>query len=864
MNERTRDQVETWDTRPVSGGYRGLAELAARGFSGVISARGTWLFMLNGRGVGIYGGSLDVFEGREATAHLAPDPSLPLLFAMQEEGGDVEAKYYTNDTPLSEADRTLTSGNFTGFVELSENVLSGDYYVVYYGGRSMSCAFVGESERLLTGDEAFERANDEVGIYEVRKVDVEVIDIPTPEEPDEAADDQQPAGGRQADQPPAGDGPVADQPGDGDQQTDRQPTGQPDAHAAGGNQQADAPAGGQQSDAPAGGQQSDAPAGGGQPDAPAPGGQQPDPQDAAGQQSPDRAAAGADQQADPEVTGQQPSAGQQPPAGEQPPTDQQPSAGQQPPADGQPAADQPPPGEGGDAADGSADATADATGTDATTPDATGAGEADPANVGAAGSAAGPGDGTAGGTAGDASAAGDAATTGDASAPGDGGATSEGAAVADLDEAAAVGEDPEEGVFSDEAEWQEARTIPSLNPQRSGDGRAAAGVDPPSGTGGAAGGVEVDLADADDEPAADAAGVGTDAGASPADGGATGPSDAAQATDSPASPGGAGGSAGGTADQEVAELQSRLQQRETEMGKLRQQLTAVQDDRDDLQRERDALAEKVDQLEDEVERLESQLREARAAAGDEDAAAGTPLSPAEALAGTNFFVRYATKGGGTLEKAHGGDVDREEVNNNLRLEHHTRFEQDEVVVDGEPFDSFLAGTMESAFVTWVVEKLLYEIRDTSYEGRLRDVYDAIPRIDRAELQGSITVEYREDGEQYRDEVTFDVVLRDRMGNPLVVANLNDGRDPTTVEMMESLVEDATKVKESHDTLGAAMFVTASFFQPGALETADEAAASGLLSRDKRASFVTDASTGGYHLCLVENRGGDFHVNVPDM
>jgi hypothetical protein len=104
--------------------------------------------------------------------------SLPLLYAMQAGGGDVRGQYYSNDTSLSEIDDTLSAGNFVGYVELSENVLSGDYYVVYYGGRALPVAFVGNNNRLLSGDEAFERADDEVGIYSVVDADVEVVDLP--------------------------------------------------------------------------------------------------------------------------------------------------------------------------------------------------------------------------------------------------------------------------------------------------------------------------------------------------------------------------------------------------------------------------------------------------------------------------------------------------------------------------------------------------------------------------------------------------------------------------------------------------------------------------------------------------------------
>jgi hypothetical protein len=190
MDSETIETVTEWSSEPYSGGYGGLRDLAGREFTGAVTDGTAWLFVLNGRFVGVSGGDIESFEDADGTAYAAPDPSLPLLFAMREEGGETRAKYYTNDTPLSEVDRTLSAGNFTGYVELSENVLSGDYFLVYHGGRRLACAFVGtgSSPETLTGEEAFERADDEVGIYEVRTVGVEVLEVPEPAEPDDLAD----------------------------------------------------------------------------------------------------------------------------------------------------------------------------------------------------------------------------------------------------------------------------------------------------------------------------------------------------------------------------------------------------------------------------------------------------------------------------------------------------------------------------------------------------------------------------------------------------------------------------------------------------------------------------------------------------
>jgi len=185
MNARVRERVEEWNSRPFSGGHAGLSDLADEEFSGIVEAdSGPSACLLNGTAVGVFDGRMSDLSDAEGTAYVAPDPALPLLFAMWETGGTLEDQYYTEDTPISQADETLSSGGFVGYLELGENVLSGDYYVCYYGDRSMSVAFVGSSERLVTGDEAFDRADDEVGIYDVYSVDLDVVEIPGSESDD--------------------------------------------------------------------------------------------------------------------------------------------------------------------------------------------------------------------------------------------------------------------------------------------------------------------------------------------------------------------------------------------------------------------------------------------------------------------------------------------------------------------------------------------------------------------------------------------------------------------------------------------------------------------------------------------------------
>jgi hypothetical protein len=147
---------------------------------------------------------------------------------------------------------------------------------------------------------------------------------------------------------------------------------------------------------------------------------------------------------------------------------------------------------------------------------------------------------------------------------------------------------------------------------------------------------------------------------------------------------------------------------------------------------------------------------------------------------------------------------------------------------------------------------------------LGGLYDALPEVDRAELSGTIAVRYTEDGAEQRGQETFDIVLRDRMGDPLFVANLNDSRQGATEEMMGGLITAAERVGGTKDSLAGALLVTESFFEPEALETAAEATKDGLLSRDKRRSFVNLSRKRGYHLCLVEARNQNFHLAVPEL
>ncbi|TKX49257.1 hypothetical protein EXE49_12825 [Halorubrum sp. ASP121] len=731
MDAQRREAIAEWDDRSFSDGFAGLRRVVDDGFSGAATDGTGWLFLVDGRVVGVVDAALDAFAEASGTVYRAPDDALPVLFAMQELGGEPRAKYYTKDTPLDEADRKLSQGGFTGYIELSENVLSGDYYVAYTGGESMAAAYVGNARRLETGDDAFDLAADEVGIYTVYEVDLDVRPLP---DGDGAGESGAAAGSDAASD-------------EADELTDEpaSPGAAPEADET--DDQSEAP-----------GEPGDD---GGREDGPSPTNRSDEP-NGVNVRTAESDRDGAD------------------------------------------------PSDGADETDGPAS-------------DAVRIGDADSDGR----------DGAAG-----------ADRTGRAPADSDGAAAS--------DAGAADGDAPDsDDVFSEEAEWREQKSIPALDPSE-------AGGEPRSG-GGRRGASSQRSRSANDRARTGRSG-------SDANGGSPSP----RATETPSSTPSAVSKREAAADadpERVRKLEAALEETETERQSLADERDRLAAERDEIESERDELAEAVDRLESEVEdlreerdRLRDELSNARERLPD----AERTLTPGEAREGTNLFIRYDSKEGATLADAHEGAADREALRENLRVEHHTSFETDGLAVDGRPFEEFLQDTIEYGFTRWLVEDLPFEVRGTGNEGTLRDLYDALPEVDRAEIGGTVSIAIREGGEETREQRAFDLVLRDRMGHPLFVADLNDSRDPTAEGTLESLVENGRDIAASNETFAGAFAVTESFFEPGALETASDAVGGGLFSRSKRASFVKLSRKQGYHLCLVEARDGGFHMTVPDL
>ncbi|WP_276250257.1 DUF7527 domain-containing protein [Haloarcula rara] len=774
MSMRTVELVSEWDTVPFDGGYDGLWSLSDQGFSGAVTTGPTQLFMLNGTVVGVLDGDIEAFDGADGTARAAPHDALPLLVVMQDRADSPRAQYYTEDTPISDVDRTLEDGSFTGYVELSENVLSGDYYMVYHQGRSMSVAWVGNSQRLITDEDAFEQADGEVGIYQVMPADIEPVEIP---EPSPSADESE--------ETVAGSATAVDGTAD---ETVTAASGEttPDSAPA---EEAAEPASEAGSDSSAD-------------DSAAMASDRPGPSDDAGPgtaAATDVAERGAGAAGPP---GSKAAGASQGTAVDRTRREETNATG----------------------ADSGTTAEAPATDAESATPES-----ADPAPTETEPA---PDDG------------GTAPARTEPAEPSGGRTTQAETADPPTDRTETVSTDESPGerqtaaaaVDSDAVSDLETRSIPSLDPERSSSTPEQTTTT-----------TTATQSISSESPSAEPASADRSSTAGAADAEPIEPrSEASAAT-------------GDTQSAPSPELQATLESREAEIAELEGEIRDLSAENQELAAERDRLLGELEEARAEIRRLEEELAAAGSAAPD-----GQTLSAAEAVDGTNLFVRYHSKGEATLESAQNGNADRASVEENLRLEYHTQFDAEEAVVDGEAFEEFLRRSIQYRFVDWLVRKLLYEIQTTGHESAMGVLYDAIPKIDRAELNGKVSVTYTEDGQEHRSQETFDVVVRDRMGNPLVVANINDSRQPATDGQMTDIVRNAERVGSASDSLAAAFLVTSSFFEPEALETAREATSSGLFSRDKRKSFVNLSRKGGYHLCLLEARNKEFHLAVPEL
>ena len=746
MDREIADAITAWETTGLTNGYAGLNDLAARSFSGAVRADDVWAFMLNGRVIGLVDGPMTAFEGSETTAYVAPDPALPLLYTMQSSDCEKEAAYYTNRTPIAEVDATLTSGGFTGYIELAENVHSGDYYVVYYGGKSMSVAFIGNQRQLLTDEEAFQRANDEVGIYDVYAADIEVTPIPEPESPppDVSAGSASAASTSAASSnTSSGFSSTSSATDSADSASDeRRNTGSAPATA---------------SEDPFAESQADSTASTAEPSDESPDADRPTSRAA---DDPGNDESSDEEPSDDEIILGIPETSSASDASEQEDTTTEMAAG-----------------------DLSAEETADDT--DDSSVDSAGTDTSDSDTVETV-------DGEASDADGDDPIGADAARDADSDD------------VTGWDEDDVATDEDDDVTDSDDA------------PAETADGDVVHTDDDGPG--------EIDDT-ADDEVADDDVADDNVADEEPVDGDSVDdtPAEGAQAASATGSAAAGGRGASDSATEQLESLRSELEAAKAEIRRLREQSTPT--------------------------------------AGASDTA-DRHLSVEEALADTNLFVRYDSRGQPTLDRVDDAETTAEAVNENLRIDPHTTFDSDAVVVGEQPFDAFLAGRIEVDFVDWLVRKLPYEIRDTRNQRSLGGLYEAIPEVDRAELRGGVDLGADEAGEPQQQ--SYDLVVRNKMGEPLFVVVIEDSPHPVGGELIERLIRDGNDLAKQAETFQGVFAVTTSYYGPEALEAVSDATSGGLLSRNKKKGFVSVSRKRGFHVCLTDYLNGEFDLRVPEL
>jgi hypothetical protein len=316
------------------------------------------------------------------------------------------------------------------------------------------------------------------------------------------------------------------------------------------------------------------------------------------------------------------------------------------------------------------------------------------------------------------------------------------------------------------------------------------------------------------------------------------------------------------------QLQQRLKRAEKVMEKAEEQHEQLVEERDTAIAERDAAREELESVraqlseaEAEVDRLKEQL-ESGATADVSGMSGGRSMSTTEALEGTNLLVRYASKGDATLEDALSGAATQEEVRGNLRIDPHTTFESEGVSVDGTPFEAFLEDRIELAFTRWLVEEFLFDIQQTGNQTDLKGIYEAIPAINRAEIRGSVSLDT--DDEEESIDAEFDLVVRDKRDQPLFVADFNESNQPVGGAVVNSLVRDGSEIIQHEESFAGAFAVTTSYYKGEALDAAADATGGGLLSASRGKSFVYISRKQGFHLCLIERLGDTFDLHVPEL
>jgi FtsZ-binding cell division protein ZapB len=300
-----------------------------------------------------------------------------------------------------------------------------------------------------------------------------------------------------------------------------------------------------------------------------------------------------------------------------------------------------------------------------------------------------------------------------------------------------------------------------------------------------------------------------------------------------------------------------------------ERLSVMTEQRDELRRRCDTLSNTNQTLRDRIDSLEAKREElsrendelqTELSAVKEVSSNRESLSPMKALSQTSLFIRYDNQKATTLSHIEQDSGSVEDLRENISIEYHTEFDIDEVEIEGELYEPFLHGTAAFGFVRWLVTDVPFQIMETNHIAELGGIFNKLDDIDRVGCREMVQVESVDSS----FEGTFDLVLRNTVGEPLFVADIHSSRQPTAAPRVQTMVEKATQVGKINPTLSGAFLITQSFFEPAALRAATEATTNGLFSWSGRRSYRKLTRKNGFHLSLVERRDESFHFDLPDI
>jgi hypothetical protein len=158
------------------------------------------------------------------------------------------------------------------------------------------------------------------------------------------------------------------------------------------------------------------------------------------------------------------------------------------------------------------------------------------------------------------------------------------------------------------------------------------------------------------------------------------------------------------------------------------------------------------------------------------------------------------------------------------------------------------------------------MRQTRTE-KLKEVYASIQNIDRIDFDEDVDIDRGDDSSA---TPSFDVIFRNKYGDPRLAAVFDNTPDPITENKVHQLINDAGWVSQSEAPFNGAFFVTTSYFEAKALEAAYDATC------DTRGRTILPSvlkncgpfsNLYGYHpchACLVNAKENDFSLVFPEL